>query len=93
MTAEDSPAEDDMNWPAIGALYAALGLGIGALLHAGQYRNAAWLGLIGAGGACTAYGRVLEQRGVAAARWWKRGGALFYAAFFVWAGTVLLQTL
>jgi len=28
-----------------------------------------------------------------AATWWKRGGALFYAVFVVWAGSVLLQRL
>jgi hypothetical protein len=83
-----------MNWLTIGALYAALLLGIGGLLYWGDYRNATWLSLIGAGGACTAYGRVLEQGGqTVRAHWWKRGGAVFYAVFFVWAGTVLLQRL
>lgn len=83
-----------MNWLAIGALYTALLLGIAGLLYWGDYRNATWLSLIGAGGACTAYGRVLVRQGRGArARWWKRGGAVFYVVFFVWAGTVLLQRL
>jgi hypothetical protein len=28
-----------------------------------------------------------------AATWWKRGGAVFYVVFVVWAGSVLLQRL
>jgi hypothetical protein len=83
-----------LNWWAIAALYAALLLGIVAMLVWGDYRNATWLSLIGAGGGCTAYARLLEAQGRAGrARWWKRGGALFYLVFFAWAGTVLLQTL
>jgi hypothetical protein len=89
-----STADDAINWMAVGALYAGLGLGLGALLYWGEYRNALWLLLIGSGGACTAYGRVLAGRGRSPrARWWKRAGAVFYAVFFVWAGTVLFRTL
>mgnify|MGYP006421077767 CR=1 FL=1 len=88
------PSGDGLNWQAVAALYTALLLGIGGLLYWGNYRNAMWLALIGTGGACTAYGRVLVLQGrVEAATWWKRGGAVFYVVFFVWAGSVLLQRL
>lgn len=86
--------DDNLNWQAVIALYAGLLLGIGWLLYWGDYRNATWLALIGTGGACTAYGRVLSLQGRAeAARWWKRGGAIFYVLFVIWAGSVLLQRL
>jgi hypothetical protein len=86
--------DDDLNWQAVTALYAALLLGIAWLLYWGDYRNATWLALIGTGGACTAYGRVLARRGRAeAAAWWKGGGAVFYVVFVVWAGSVLLDRL
>ncbi|MFB6249758.1 MAG: hypothetical protein ABEL97_14425 [Salinibacter sp.] len=90
-TGPDPHAE--LNWTAVGALYAGWALGLAALLYGGDYRNAAWLALIGAGGGCSAYGRVLSRRGRdRPARWWHRGGALFYVAFFLWAGAVLLRT-
>ncbi|MEF8795948.1 MAG: hypothetical protein V5A22_05745 [Salinivenus sp.] len=90
---ESDSRVEPLNWTAVGALYAGWALGLGALLYGGDYRNAAWLALIGAGGGCSAYGRVLSRRGHdQAAQWWHRGGALFYAAFFLWAGTVLLRT-
>lgn len=88
------PPEDNLNWQAVTALYTGLLLGIGWLLYWGDYRNATWLALIGTGGACTALGRVLAYQGrEAAASWWKRGGAVFYVVFFVWAGSVLLERL
>jgi hypothetical protein len=95
MPTGDSPAEtDSLNWLAVGALYAGLALGLVWLLYGGDYRNATWLGLIGLGGGCSAYGRVLAARGHdVAARWSNRAGALFYAAFFLWAGAVLVQSL
>jgi hypothetical protein len=94
MSASSSASESSLNWTAIAALYAGLVFGTGVLLLAGQYRNAAWLGLLGAAGGCTAYGRVLEQRGrTTIARWWKWASGLLYGGFFVWAGTVFLRTL
>lgn len=92
-SADTSSDENALHWPTVAAVYAGLGLGIAWLLYWGDYRNAAWLGLIGAGGACTAYSRVLEGRGEASAERWQWGGVVFYAAFFLWAGSVLLQTL
>ena len=93
----DSPSATDpepLNWAAVGALYAGWALGLGAMLYGGDYRNAAWLALIGAGGGCSAYGRVLAHRGRdRVAQRWHWGGALFYAVFFLWAGAVLLGTL
>ena len=92
MGERDDLEEQGLNWVAVVALYAALLLGMGGLLYGGDYRNAAWLGLIGTGGALTAYGRVLEERGATeAAQWWKRGAAAVYAVFFVWAGSVLIR--
>ena len=86
--------EDSLNWTAVSALYAALILGIVWMLYWGDYRNAAWLGLIGLGGGCTAYGRILRSHSrERAARWWGRVGAAFYLIFFVWAGAELLHTL
>lgn len=95
MTATDAPeSEEPLNWKAIVALYAALLLGIGWLSYWGDYRNATWLALIGTGGGCTAYGRVLALQGrETASHRWKWGGAVFYAVFFVWAGSVLLERL
>lgn len=91
----DSAASDEsLNWVAVAALYSALLFGIIGLVYWGDYRNATWLALIGTGGGCTAYGRVLALEGkTESARWWNRGGALFYAIFAVWAGTVLLSKL
>jgi len=95
MSSSDASAETNSpNWWAVGALYAGLVLGLVWLLYGGDYRNASWLMLIGLGGGCTAYGRVLsgrEREGTA--RWWNRAGAVFYAAFFLWAGAVLVQSL
>jgi len=89
---DESGSSEPLNWPAIVALYAALLLGLGWMLYWGDYRNAAWLLLIGTGGALTAYGRVLERRGDAdVGRLWTWAGAFVYAVFFVWAGTVLFQ--
>ncbi len=91
----DSDASDEpLNWVAVAALYAALLFGIVGLVYWGDYRNATWLALIGAGGGCTAYGRVRALEGdPAQARWWKRGGAVFYVVFVLWAGAVLLSKL
>lgn len=88
------PETSDLHWPTIAAVYAGLLLGLAWLLYWGDYRNAAWLGLIGAGGACTAYGRILRERGQReGATTWEWVSAVFYAAFFLWAGGVLVQTL
>ena len=87
-------ADDGLNWMAIAALYAGLGIGIVGMLYVGLYRNAAWLALLGLAGGCTAYGRRLEQRGHAtAATRWKRISGVGYGVFFLWVGTVLLRTL
>jgi len=89
---EHSGTTKSLNWPAVAALYAGLLLGLAATLYWGDYRNAAWLGLIGGGGALTAYGRVLAGRGqVEQARRWKWAAGVAYAVFFVWASAVLLQ--
>ncbi len=95
MSSSDTASDDDaINWMAVAALYTGLVFGVVGLLYWGAYRNAVWLLLIGTGGACTAYGRLLDdQRRSDWARWWKRAGAVFYVVFFVWAGTVLLRTL
>lgn len=83
-----------LNWTTVAALYAALSLGLIGMLYWGDYRNAAWLALIGAGGGLTAYGRVLDHRGRStAAQRWKWAGGLLYGVFFLWAGTVLLRLL
>ena len=95
MTAPESKTDDaPLNWWAVIALYAGVGLGLVGLLYWGDYRNATWLVLIAAGGGCTAYGRILTARGHSRrAQWWEGGAAAFYAVFFVWAGTVLLRSL
>jgi hypothetical protein len=82
------------DWTVVVGLYVALALGIGGLLYVGNYRNAAWLALIGTGGGLTAYGRVLQARGRSAAgrRWTWAAGAV-YGVFFLWAGSVLLRAL
>lgn len=91
---DDSASSSPLNWSAVAALYAALGLGFVWMLYWGDYRNAAWLGLLGAGGGLTAYGRVLDHRGEAdRAAWWKTAGGLVYVVFFVWAGVVLVRAL
>lgn len=92
MSEHDDAATHALNWPAVAALYIALCAGIAGMLYWGDYRNAAWLALIGTGGALTAVGRVLEERGKEgqAQRWqWAAGAA--YAVFFVWAGSVLVR--
>lgn len=90
---EDQSSTSPLNWTAISALYVALLLSLVWMLYWGDYRNAAWLVLIGIGGGLTATGRVKESAGEGReARRWKRAGALAYAVFFVWAGTVLLRT-
>jgi hypothetical protein len=94
MSSDSSAETEALNWWAVAALYAGLTLGLVWLIDEGNYRNAAWLLLIGLGGGCTAYGRVLSARGhEESARWWSRGGAVFYAVFFLWAGTVLVKSL
>ena len=94
MSASSSVPESNLNWTAIAALYAGLVFGIGIMLLAGQYRNAARLGLLGCAGGCTAYGRVLTRRDRAqAAKWWNRASGVLYAVFFLWAGTVFLRAL
>lgn len=92
MAEQNSTGDQPLNWAAISALYAALVLGLVGLLYWGDYRNAAWLALIGTGGGLTAYGRVLEERGQnETARRWKQAAGAAYAVFFVWAGIVLLK--
>lgn len=94
MSASPSASESNLNWTAIAALYAGLVFGMGVLLLAGQYRNAAWLGLLGCAGGCTAYGRVLTQQGrTQAAKWWKWASGVLYAVFFLWAGAAFLRAL
>jgi len=79
---------------AVAALYAGLGLGIVGMLYVGQYRNAAWLALLGLAGGCTAYGRVLHRRGEDdAATRWKWASGVVYGVFFAWLGVVFLRTL
>ncbi len=93
MSASDD-SQQSLNWTAIAALYAAISLGFVWMLYWGDYRNAAWLALLGVGGGLTAYGRVLENRGAAQeAQRWKWGGGLAYGVFFLWAGTVLVRAL
>lgn len=95
MSPSDSPTDaEPLNWWAVIALYAGVGLGLVWLLYWGDYRNATWLVLIAAGGGCTAYSRVLAARGQGTrAQWWEWAAAALYAVFFVWAGTVLLRSL
>lgn len=91
-TSNDST--EPLNWTAIAALYAGLVVGLGWMLYWGDYRNAAWLVLLGTGGGLTAYGRVLANRGAKqTAQRWKWAAGFVYGAFFLWAGVVLLQTL
>ncbi len=92
MEKERGASDRSLNWTAVAALYTGLVIGFAATIYWGDYRNAAWLGLIGTGGALTAYGRVLEERGqeVQAQRWQWAGGVA-YGVFFVWAGTVLIR--
>lgn len=81
-----------LNWTAVAALYAGLSLGLVGTLYWGDYRNAAWLALIGIGGGLTAYGRVLESREKEErAQRWQWAGGVAYAIFFVWAGMVLIR--
>ena len=91
------PATDEspsLNWTTIAALYAALLLGLGGMLYWGNYRNAAWLALLGTGGGFVAYARLLKRRGhEEAAQRWNWAAALVYGVFFLWAGAVLLGTL
>jgi len=91
MEEENEASYRSLNWTAVAALYTGLLIGLVATIYWGDYRNAAWLGLIGTGGALTAYGRVLEECGqeVRAQRW-QWGAGVAYAVFFVWAGTVLI---
>lgn len=84
-------SEPPLNWTVVGALYAALSLGILWMLYWGEYRNVVWLILIGMGGACSAYGRVLSHREKEEGELWQWAGALFYLVFFLWAGTVLFR--
>ncbi len=87
-------SDESLNWTAIAGLYAGLLLGLGGMLYSGLYRNAAWLALLGTGGALTAYSRVLENRGVEqAAHRWKRAAGLVYGVFLLWAGAVLVRLL
>jgi hypothetical protein len=89
---ENHSSTSPLNWTAIAALYAALGLSLIWMLYWGDYRNAAWLVLLGVGGGLTAVGRVKETADKdREARRWKRAGGLTYAVFFVWAGTVLIR--
>jgi hypothetical protein len=87
-----SPAEQPINWMGVAAVYAGVVLGIAWMVYWGDVRNAAWLVLIGAGGGCTLYGRLLHRRGEEeAAGTWKVVGAAFYLVLLAWAGWVLLQ--
>lgn len=89
-----SPSKDSLNWSAVAALYAALLLGMIWMLYWGDYRNAAWLALLGTGGGLTAYGRVLENRGAEhRAQYWNWAAGLVYGIFFLWIGTVFVRTL
>ncbi len=93
MSASEESSQS-LNWTAIAALYAAISLGLVWMFYWGEYRNAAWLALLGTGGGLTAYGRVLENQGEAQdAQRWKWAAGLVYGVFFLWAGTVLLRTL
>lgn len=87
-------SKEPLNWTAISALYAALSLGFFWMLYWGDYRNAAWLALLGLGGGLTAYGRVQENQGAQQeAQRWKGAAGLAYGIFFLWAGSVLVRTL
>lgn len=91
-SSEHDSSEQPLNWTAVAALYVALALGLLWMLYWGDYRNAAWLVLLGTGGALTAYGRVKENQGAEEeAQRWKGFAGLVYAVFFVWAGTVLVR--
>jgi hypothetical protein len=64
------------------------------MLYWGNYRNAAWLALLGTGGGFTAYARTLRHRdAVEAASRWNIAAILVYGIFFLWAGTVLVRAL
>jgi hypothetical protein len=91
-TSDASSTDAPINWMGIAAVYAGVVLGIGWMVYWGDFRNAAWLVLIGTGGGCTLYGRLLHRRGEEeAAGTWKVVGAAFYLVLFAWAGWVLLQ--
>jgi hypothetical protein len=87
-------ADASLNWTAIASLYAGLILGLAGMLYGGLYRNAAWLALLGTGGALTAYARVLETHGAEQTTYrWKWAAGLAYGVFFLWVGAVLLRML
>lgn len=88
-----SSSEPPLNWTTVVALYAALSLGILWMLYWGEYRNVIWLLLIGTGGACSAYGRVLSDREDERGDLWQWAGALFYLVFFLWGGAVFFRQL
>lgn len=91
MSTSPDNADAPLNWTTIAGLYTGLLLGLAGMLYVGLYRNAAWLALLGTGGALTAYSRVLKARGAGqTAQRWEWAAALFYGAFFLWAGVVLL---
>lgn len=92
VSSADEP--ESLNWITIAALYGGLLLGLGGMLYWGNYRNAAWLALLGAGGGLTAYARRLKHQGASqAASRWNIAAILVYGTFFLWAGTVLLRAL
>lgn len=89
----ENTSPEPLNWTLVAALYLALGLGLVWMLYWGDYRNAAWLVLLGTGGGLTAYGRVKENQGAEeAAEQWETAAGLVYAVFFVWAAVVLIQS-
>lgn len=91
---DTAPRGSPLNWLAVAALYAGLLLGIAWMVYWEEYRNAVWLGLIGTGGACTACARVLRHSESGnKGRHWEWAGAVFYAVFAVWAGSVLVRGL
>lgn len=91
---KDQASGTPLDWTAISALYTALGLGLIWMLYWGNYRNAAWLVLLGTGGGLTAYGRMRKTQGAKqAAQRWGTAAGLVYAVFFVWASVVLLKVL
>lgn len=92
MPMSDDTTPQPLNWTAIGALYLALAFGLAWMLYWGDYRNAAWLVLLGLGGALTAYGRVQEERGRdERAQRWQMAAGIVYGVFFVWAGMTLIR--
>lgn len=89
----ENTSSEPLNWTLVAALYLALGLGLVWMLYWGDYRNAAWLVLLGTGGGLTAYGRVKENQGAEqAAQRLETAAGLLYAVFFVWAAGVLIQS-